>query len=91
MQLIIHRGSHQIGGSCFEFRSGGHTLFIDMDLPLDFHFDQDINDRQLAKRFEELGMVDVLERHRKNGIRWTRIHEIASKAVMLIRRVSFLS
>lgn len=45
MQLIIHRGAHQIGGSCVELRSGGHTLFIDMGLPLDFHFDQDINDQ----------------------------------------------
>ena len=28
-----------------EFSSEGHTLFIDMGLPLDFHFDQDIHDQ----------------------------------------------
>jgi ribonuclease J len=39
----------------------------------------------LARRFEELGLKDILVRHRENGIKWTRIKEIESNAVMLIR------
>jgi len=39
----------------------------------------------LARRFEELGLKDILVRHRTNGIKWTRINEIASNAVILIR------
>jgi ribonuclease J len=39
----------------------------------------------IARRFEKLGLHDLMERHRGNGIRWTRINEIEGKAVMLIR------
>ena len=39
----------------------------------------------LSRRFEELGLKDILARHRENGIKWTRINEIESNAVMLIR------
>ncbi len=39
----------------------------------------------LARRFEELGLGDILARHRKNGIKWTRLNEIECEAVMLIR------
>lgn len=39
----------------------------------------------LARRFEELGLKDILVRHRENGIKWTRINEIENNAVMLIR------
>jgi ribonuclease J len=35
MHLIIHRGSHQIGGSCVEVESQGRRLLIDLGLPLD--------------------------------------------------------
>ena len=45
MRLIIHRGTHQIGGSCVAFQSQGHTLLIDMGLPLDFRFDREIHDQ----------------------------------------------
>jgi len=38
-----------------------------------------------ARRFEKLGLKDILDKHRPNGIRWTRINEIESQAVMLIR------
>jgi ribonuclease J len=41
--------------------------------------------RFLSRRFEELGLKDILVRHRENGIKWTRINEIESNAVMLIR------
>ncbi|NQT70667.1 MAG: MBL fold metallo-hydrolase [Desulfobacteraceae bacterium] len=39
----------------------------------------------LARRFEKLGLDDILVRHRRNGIKWTRIKEIENNAVMLIR------
>ena len=39
----------------------------------------------VAKRFEKLGLNDILVRHRPNGIRWKRLNEIENKAVMLIR------
>lgn len=35
MRLCIHRGSHQIGGSCVELESYGKRLVIDLGLPLD--------------------------------------------------------
>jgi ribonuclease J len=39
----------------------------------------------IARRFENLGLKDILDKHRPNGIRWARINEIESQAVMLIR------
>lgn len=35
MQLTIHRGSHQIGGSCIEVSSGNTRIILDAGLPLD--------------------------------------------------------
>lgn len=41
--------------------------------------------KPLARRFKMLGLNDILKRHIQNGIRWTRIHEIEDKVVMLMR------
>lgn len=35
MQVCIHRGSKEIGGSCVEVISHGKRLVIDLSLPLD--------------------------------------------------------
>jgi ribonuclease J len=35
MQICIHRGSNQIGGSCVEMESQGQRLLLDIGLPLD--------------------------------------------------------
>jgi len=35
MDACIHRGSHEIGGSCVELRSEGKRLLIDLGLPLE--------------------------------------------------------
>ena len=35
MQLIIHRGTHEIGGSCVEIRDKNTRLLFDFGLPLD--------------------------------------------------------
>ena len=39
----------------------------------------------VARRFEELGLIKILERHRSNGVKWTRLREIEDRAVMLVR------
>lgn len=41
--------------------------------------------RFISKRFEDIGLKTILEKHRSNGIRWTKLHELESKAVMLVR------
>lgn len=35
MKIIIHRGTHTIGGSCVEIESNGQRLLLDLGLPLD--------------------------------------------------------
>lgn len=35
MRVCIHRGSHQIGGSCIEVESSGRRIVVDLGLPLD--------------------------------------------------------
>lgn len=35
MKLIIHRGAHEVGGSCVEISCGGSTILVDIGLPLD--------------------------------------------------------
>ncbi len=34
MNLVIHRGTHEIGGSCVELESNGSRIVIDMGIPL---------------------------------------------------------
>ncbi|TRZ93680.1 MBL fold metallo-hydrolase [bacterium] len=34
MQLIIHRGTHEIGGSCVELKVGNNRILIDFGIPL---------------------------------------------------------
>ncbi len=42
MKLIIHRGAHEVGGSCVEISCGGSTILVDIGLPLDFDSDESI-------------------------------------------------
>ncbi len=35
MRLKIHRGAHEIGGSCVELESDGQSILLDLGLPLD--------------------------------------------------------
>jgi Predicted exonuclease of the beta-lactamase fold involved in RNA processing len=42
MQVCIHRGAKEIGGSCVEVACGGKRLLIDLGLPLD----AEINDKK---------------------------------------------
>ena len=36
MTLTIHRGTHEIGGSCVEFRTDKAKILIDLGMPLDY-------------------------------------------------------
>jgi len=36
VQIIIHRGGHEIGGSAVEIRTAGGRILLDLGLPLDF-------------------------------------------------------
>ena len=35
MNICIHRGAHQIGGTCIELESQGKRLVLDIGVPLD--------------------------------------------------------
>ena len=35
MQVCIHRGTQQIGGTCIELASGGQRILLDLGRPLD--------------------------------------------------------
>jgi ribonuclease J len=54
MKLIIHRGSHQVGGSCVEVASQNSTVLVDVGLPLSYDFGDDIKAYVLASLFEDL-------------------------------------
>jgi ribonuclease J len=54
MQLIIHRGAHQVGGSCIELTHMGSTILLDIGLPLDSGFDDDPEDSLPQPLFDEI-------------------------------------
>jgi ribonuclease J len=54
MQLIIHRGAHQVGGSCIELTHMGSTILLDIGLPLDSGFDDDPEDALPKPLFDEI-------------------------------------
>jgi ribonuclease J len=54
MKLIIHRGSHQVGGSCVEVASQNSTVLVDVGLPLTYGFGDDIKAYLPGSLFEDL-------------------------------------
>ena len=54
MKLIIHRGAHQVGGSCIELTHMGSTILLDIGLPLDSGFDDDPEDSLPQPLFDEI-------------------------------------
>jgi len=54
MQLIIHRGAHQVGGSCVELAYEDTHILIDVGLPLEFDFSDDPKSHLPQPLFEEL-------------------------------------
>lgn len=49
MKLTIHRGTHQIGGSCVEIQSGDTRIIIDIGFPLTDETGEDFNLRKYKK------------------------------------------
>jgi ribonuclease J len=43
MNIIIHRGTKEVGGSCIEVSDDRTTILLDFGLPLTFELDDDIN------------------------------------------------
>ena len=41
MKLVIHRGTHEVGGTCIELTHEDTTILLDVDLPLDYNVNQD--------------------------------------------------
>ena len=41
MQIIIHRGAHEVGGSCVELSYKDTAILLDIGLPLDSDMDED--------------------------------------------------
>ena len=42
MRVLIHRGSHEIGGNCVEVESGGARILLDLGRPLDAGPDEQV-------------------------------------------------
>lgn len=76
MQLIIHRGTQEIGGSCVELKTNATRILIDFGLPLvssqkDQPFDSKILEIKSVRELKELGIlpnIDGLYRNEKKGI-----------------------
>ena len=47
MRIIIHRGTHQIGGTCVELETGDTRILLDFGMPLQDASGADFNDRAL--------------------------------------------
>jgi ribonuclease J len=61
MRIIIHRGTHQIGGSCVELETGDTRILLDFGMPLQDTSGADFNDRALgAKSLQNLIDDNVL-------------------------------
>lgn len=61
MQIIIHRGGHQIGGTCVEVSSTNTRIIIDFGMPLQDRYGADFNEQALnGKSLQELIADDVL-------------------------------
>jgi ribonuclease J len=43
MEIIIHRGTQEVGGSCVEINCKGSCILVDFGLPLSFEFCDDID------------------------------------------------
>jgi len=53
MQLTIHRGTHEIGGSCVELRTGQTKILIDLGLPLDYDKQPKAQQEEIRARARE--------------------------------------
>lgn len=54
MRFCIHRGSHQVGGSCVELFYRDTIILLDVGLPLDYDFSDDIESHLPQPLFDKL-------------------------------------
>jgi len=61
MQIVIHRGAHEVGGSCVELVHEGTTILLDIGLPLDFDINDDPESQLPQPLFRQLqnGQKDI--------------------------------
>ncbi|MBW2164284.1 MAG: MBL fold metallo-hydrolase, partial [Deltaproteobacteria bacterium] len=52
--MIIHRGAHEVGGSCVELNSESSTILLDVGLQLDHNFSEDLNSDLPQPLFHQL-------------------------------------
>ncbi len=55
MTLTIHRGTHEIGGSCVEICSDKTKILIDLGMPLDY--DKHTTEEQRQRRYNIIVVV----------------------------------
>ena len=55
MTLTIHRGTHEIGGSCVEIRTDKTKILIDLGMPLDY--DKHTAEEQRQRRYNIIVVV----------------------------------
>jgi len=61
MQIIIHRGTHQIGGSCVEIESDGTRILLDFGMPLQGLSGTDFNECSIeGKSVDKLIKENIL-------------------------------
>ena len=60
MIITIHRGTHEIGGSCVEIRTDKAKILIDLGMPLDY--DKHTTEEQRQRRYN----IIVIARHYEN-------------------------
>jgi ribonuclease J len=54
MQIVIHRGAHEVGGSCVELSYKETTILLDIGLPLDSDMDEDLETQLPQPLFSQL-------------------------------------
>ncbi len=54
MKIVIHRGAHEVGGSCVELTFKDSTILLDVGLQLGFNFEDDIDSSLPQPLFKEL-------------------------------------
>ncbi|WP_459947495.1 MBL fold metallo-hydrolase [Desulfocastanea catecholica] len=54
MEILIHRGAKQVGGTCIEISSNAYRILLDFGLPLSFDFGDDIKSFLPQPLFDDL-------------------------------------
>jgi len=54
LKIVIHRGAHEVGGSCIELNFKDSTILLDIGLPLSHNFDDDIDSSLPQPLFQDL-------------------------------------